>query len=54
MKSSIFWDITSCSPSFLENMSPLYSDRNFLHAGFFFVLFFDPEVRGVVLLGNVG
>jgi hypothetical protein len=44
MKSTIFWDVTPCSPLKV----------NLLHAGFLLGLFFDPEDRGDVILRNVG
>jgi hypothetical protein len=44
MKSTIFWNITSCSPLL----------ATCFHAGFLLGLFFDPEDGGDMFLRNVG
>jgi hypothetical protein len=66
MKSSVFWDITLCSPLsqpiIRKNMSPpssgLKSKPSFachlLHAGFLLGVFFNPEDGGNMFLSNVG
>jgi hypothetical protein len=45
MKSTIFWDITLCSP--------LKVNRRCFHAVFLLSLFFDPEDGGDMFLRNV-
>jgi hypothetical protein len=61
MKSSIFWDITQCSPlkfnRRLEGTCRLHLQSSIsylLHAGFLLGLFFDPEDRGNIFLPKVG
>jgi hypothetical protein len=61
MKSTIFWDITSCSPlSVNRRFGETYRLRlqgllaNCFHAGFLLSLFFELEGVGEMLLRNVG
>jgi hypothetical protein len=50
MKSSIFWDITSCS---LSKVNQWLSGTCYLHTRCLLGLFFDPEDVGDMILQNI-
>jgi hypothetical protein len=58
MKSTIFRDITPCSPFKVNRRFGgtyrLHLLATCFHAGFLLILFFDPEDGGDMLLRNVG
>jgi hypothetical protein len=53
MKSTIFWDITPCSPLSV-NQSESGWQAELFHAGFLLGLFFGPEDGGDMFLRNIG
>jgi hypothetical protein len=55
MKSSVFWDVTPCSPTFRRSISPPSSGSAcyLLQEGFLLDLFFNPEDEGYMFLRNV-
>jgi hypothetical protein len=63
MNSTIFWDITPCSPlrvnrrfggTYGLHLQSRALLATFFHAGFLLGLFFDPEDGGDMFLRNVG
>jgi hypothetical protein len=53
MKSTIFWDITPCSPLKVNRRFEALFATCF-HTGLLLCLFFEPEDRGNIFLRNVG
>jgi hypothetical protein len=54
-KSTIFWDITPCSPLKVNrHFGGTYLLATCLHAGFLLSYFFDSEDGGDMFLQNVG